>query len=343
MIVKNHQATIVLGVSMSLAALAVVAGCNGGSAGGTTGGTPSSTSATANSVYESLTGTIKIDGSSTVFPIAEAAAEEFGNLTKNGVQITVGESGTGGGFKKFCAGETDISNASRPIKEEEIQLCKDNGIEYIELPVGYDGLSLVVNPKNTWASDLTVEELKKIWNKDSKINNWKDVKPGFPDKALKLYGPGTDSGTFDFFTKEINGEEGNSRADYQASEDDQQLVTGVAGDEGALGYFGFAYYKNNSDKLKVLKVNGIEPNHDTIKDGTYAPLARPEFMYVAVKSADRPEVKAFIEFVMGDEGAGLVEQVGYVSLDAAIRAKIKEHFTAKNTGTGTVDSILKAK
>lgn len=340
---KNHKATIVLGASMSLAALAIVAGCNGGSGAAATTGETNSASTEPNSALASLKGSIKIDGSSTVFPIAEAAAEEFGLQTNGGVQVTVGESGTGGGFKKFCAGETDISNASRPIKEEEIELCKANGIEYIEIPVGYDGLSVVVNPQNTWASDLTVEELKKIWNKDSKITSWKDVKAGFPDKPLKLYGPGTDSGTFDFFTKEINGEEGNSRADYQASEDDQSLVTGVAGDEGALGYFGFAYYKNNSDKLRVLKVNGIEPNHDTIKDGTYAPLARPEFMYVALKSADRPEVKAFIEFVMGDQGAGLVEQVGYVSLESGIRAKVLEHYAGKKTGTGTVDSILKAK
>lgn len=331
MLSKKNQATLVLGLSVALASSVIVAGCNSG---GESSGT--STSTTGGTTSAELSGDIVIDGSSTVFPIAEAVAEEF-KLANPKTNPTVSESGTGGGFKKFCAGETDISNASRPIKAEELQACKDNGIEFIEIPVGYDGLSVVVNPKNTWVDSLTVDELKKIWNKDSKITNWKDVRAGFPDKAMKLYGPGTDSGTFDYFTEEVNGEKGNSRKDYTPSEDDNTLVQGVAGDEGGMAYFGFAYYTKNTDKLKVVKVDGgkgpIEPTHETIKSLEYSPLSRPEFVYVAVKSADKPQVKAFVEMLLSADGAKLVEEVGYVALPSDELAAGLKRFTDKTTGT----------
>ncbi|MGI8924442.1 MAG: PstS family phosphate ABC transporter substrate-binding protein [Fimbriimonadales bacterium] len=274
-----------------------------------------------------LSGQVVADGSSTVFPITEAVAEEFQKLNP-GVKVTVGISGTGGGFKKFIASETDIQNASRPIKESEDEAAATAGIEYVELPVAFDGLSIIVNPQNTWATSLTVAELKKIWEPGSKVNNWSQVRPGFPNRPIKLYGAGTDSGTFDYFTEAICGKEGASRPDYQASEDDNTLVTGVAGDPSALGYFGFAYYSENKDKLKLVGIdngNGpVLPSEETINSGTYAPLARPIFIYVAMKSAERPEVRAFVEFYLSVAGRKLVGEVGYVPLpDAAYELAIK--------------------
>ncbi|MBA3726084.1 MAG: PstS family phosphate ABC transporter substrate-binding protein, partial [Armatimonadetes bacterium] len=268
-----------------------------------------------------------------VFPITEAVAEEFQKLNPS-VKVTVGISGTGGGFKKFAIGETDIQNASRPIKDSEAEAAAAGGIEFVEIPVAFDGLSIVVNPQNTWASSLTVAELKKIWEPGSKINNWSQVRPGFPNKPIKLYGAGTDSGTFDYFTEAICGKEGASRPDYQASEDDNTLVTGVAGDPSALGYFGFAYYSENKDKLKLVGIdngNGpVLPNEATINDGTYAPLARPLFLYVAMKSAERPEVKAFVEFYLSATGRQLVAEVGYVPLpDAAYELALKRFHEGK--------------
>lgn len=285
-----------------------------------------------------VSGDVAVDGSSTVFPITEAMAEEF-QIANPDVRVTVGVSGTGGGFKKFCAGETDISNASRPIKTSEMEACEAAGIEFIELPVAFDAISVVVNPNNTWAQCLTVEELNKIWAPESEgtITNWNQVREGFPDQPLALYGPGTDSGTFDYFTDAINGEEGASRADFTASEDDNVIVLGVANDETALGYFGLAYLEENSDSLKAVQVdngNGcFEPSVATVEDGTYQPLARPIFIYVRKSSLERPEVKAFVDFYLDPENVGLVQEVGYVQLPAAVYEKAQARLNNQTTGT----------
>lgn len=262
-----------------------------------------------------LAGTVKIDGSSTVYPITQAIAEEF-NKQNPDVSITVGISGTGGGFKKFVAGETDINDASRKVKQEEIDKAKENGIEMLELEVAYDGIAIVVNPENNWVDDITTEELKKIWDKDSKVVYWSDVRPEWPKEKIKLYGPGTDSGTFDYFTDEINGEEKRIRTDYTASEDDNVLVQGVQGDKYSMGFFGHSYYEENEDKLKALKVNGVEPTTENIKNGTYSPLSRPLYIYVSNKALERAEVKEFIKFYL-ENAKALVEEVGYVPLDDA--------------------------
>ena len=252
-----------------------------------------------------LKGSIAIDGSSTVYPFAQAAAELF-NEENPDVKISVGQSGTGGGFEKFCAGETDISDASRPIKpDEEAPVCEKGGVKYHEVQIANDGIAVATN-KDLKVDCLTTAQLKKIWNKGSKIKSLKEVDPSLPDTPLSLYGPGTDSGTFDFFTGEINGEEGVTREDYEASEDDNQLVTGVAGDKGGLGYFGFSYYEQNQDKLNLVGVgedasNCVKPSSDAIQDGSYKPLSRPLFMYPSAKAIARPEVKAFMEFVVANQ------------------------------------------
>ncbi|SEG11559.1 phosphate ABC transporter substrate-binding protein, PhoT family (TC 3.A.1.7.1) [Caloramator fervidus] len=260
-----------------------------------------------------LAGTIKIDGSSTVYPITQAVAEEFNKQNPN-VNITVGISGTGGGFKKFVNGEIDINDASRSIKTEELAKAKANGIDFIELEVAYDGIVVVVNKDNNWAYDITTQELKKIWDKDSKVVYWSDVRPEWPKEKIKLYGPGTDSGTFDYFTSEINGEEKRIRADYTASEDDNVLVQGVAGDKYAMGFFGHSYYEENKDVLKVLKINGVEPTTENIRNGKYKPLSRPLYIYVNKKSLERPEIKSFVKFYL-EKAKDLVEDVGYVPLE----------------------------
>lgn len=268
---------------------------------------------------KALKGTVKVDGSSTVFPITEAVAEEFGMLRENRrVRVTVGVSGTGGGFKKFLAGETDINNASRPIKQTEIDKARKNGVNYIELPVAYDGLSVVVNKKNTWVDYLTVAELHKIWKRGSTVKTWKDIRSNWPDVKIQLYGPGTDSGTFDYFTEVINGKSQVSRSDFTKSEDDNVLVKGVAGDKGSLGYFGFAYYIENKDKLKVVPIRQgnkkpVAPTMTTINNGSYAPLSRPVFIYVNLQSAKKPEVREFVRFYLKN-AKELVKEVGYVPL-----------------------------
>lgn len=263
-----------------------------------------------------LSGEIKIDGSSTVFPITEAMAEEFTKLHPD-VRIPVGISGTGGGFKKFVVKETAISDASRPIKDKEAAAAKENGVEYIELTVAYDGLSVLVNPANTWVDSLTVDELKKIWGPESTVKTWKDVRPEWPAEEIKLYAPGTDSGTFDYFTEEINGKSGAIRQDFTPSEDDNVLVQGIAGDKNALGFFGFAYYIENKDKLKAVKIDSgqgpVGPSFETIADGSYTPLSRPIFIYVNKAELKRPEVKEFVKFYM-ENAKEIVPQVGYVAL-----------------------------
>ncbi len=263
-----------------------------------------------------LTGAVRVDGSSTVFPITEAVGEEFQILHRR-VKVTVGVSGTGGGFKKFCTGETDISDASRPIKEVEKADCQTSGIGYIELPVAFDGLSVMVNPENDFVTCLTTDELKKIWGPESTVTKWSDIRADWPDGEIRLFGPGTDSGTFDYFTETIVGESGASRPDYTASEDDNVLVQGIAGEKNGMGYFGYAYYVENTDKLKLVAVDGgngcVMPSEQTINDGTYSPLSRHISIYVNKESLSRPEIKEFVKFYL-ENAPELVPQVGYVSL-----------------------------
>jgi phosphate transport system substrate-binding protein len=307
---------LVAAFALCVAALAgAAAGCGGDDGGGDAGG---------------LSGTIQADGSSTVGPFTTRAAENF-QRENSGVNVTVGISGTGGGFERFCRGETDLSNASRPIDEDEIALCEENGVEYVELQVVQDALTIVVNNENDWATCLTVQELNEMWKPGSKVDNWSQVRDGFPDVPLKLYGAGTDSGTFDYFTDVINGEEGASRSDYSASEDDNVTVQGVAGDEGALGYFGFSYYEENQDSLTAVEVDGgdgcVAPSVETAQDGSYAPLSRPLFVYAKGESLDRPEVAAFLTYTV-DNAQTIAEEAQFVPLNddqvAEQKAKLEE-------------------
>jgi len=283
---------------------------------------------------------IKIDGSSTVFPITEAVAEEFQKAQKGKVRVTVGVSGTGGGFKKFCRGEIDISDASRPIKEKEMQACKQAGVQYIELPVAYDALTVVINPKNDWAATMTVAELKKMWEPEAqgKVMKWSDVNPKWPNTKLALFGPGADSGTFDYFTEAVNHKEKASRGDFTASEDDNVLVQGVSRDKNAVGYFGYAYYAENKDKLKAVTVvnpttgKPVAPSEKSVEDGSYAPLARPIFIYVNAKAADKPEIKEFVEFYL-KQGPTYVKEVKYVPLPQSAYNTSLDHFKKKKLGT----------
>jgi phosphate transport system substrate-binding protein len=285
---------------------------------------------------------ITVDGSSTVFPVTEAFAEEFQRASP-GMRVTVGSSGTGGGFQKFCRDETDVSDASRPISATEIDACAKAGIEYIELPIAYDGLAVIVNPKNSWAESMTVAELKKLWEPaaQGKITRWSQIRSGWPDREIRLFGPGVDSGTFDYFTEVITGKSKASRGDYTSSEDDNVLVQGVSGDENALGYFGFAYYEQNRDKLKLVPVdderddNGkgpIAPSPETVTTGTYRPLSRPIYIYVKTKALQRPEIQRFVEFYLTDTGR-LVREVGYIPLTGEEYAAIRQRFDARKTGT----------
>jgi phosphate transport system substrate-binding protein len=295
-------------------------------------------------------GVVDIDGSSTVHPITEAVAEEFAGAQPN-VQVPVGVSGTGGGFKRFCAGETDVSNASRPIRPEEAAACEAAAIEYIEIPVAYDGLSVVVNLQNNWAECLTVAELRTIWQPEAEgtITNWNQVRPTFPNARLTLYGAGVDSGTFDYFTEVVNGRAQASRADFTASEDDNTLVQGVAGDRNALGFFGLAYLEENRDKVKPVAIDGgngcIEPTTESVEDGTYSPLSRPLFIYVRRDSAEKPQVAAFVDFYL-ETVADLAPEVGYVKFPDAFYLKIIERWEARVTGSifagvhGSVGEIL---
>jgi len=281
---------------------------------------------------------IKIDGSSTVFPISEALAEEFQISKRGKVHVTVGIAGTGGGFKKFCRGETDISNASRPISAEEMEACRKAGIKYFELPIAFDALTLVVNPANTWAKSLTIADLRKIWEPGAqgRITNWSQVRAGFPSEKLVLFGPGTDSGTFDYFTEAVNGKAKASRADYSASEDDNTLVQGVENNKGGFGYFGYAYYAAHKDKLRAVPIDGgkgpVAPSIDNVVNGSYAPLSRPLFIYVKESAAARPEVREFVQFTL-TKGAPLVEEVGYVALPASAYPMVNKHFTGGRVGS----------
>ncbi|CAN5639909.1 PstS family phosphate ABC transporter substrate-binding protein [soil metagenome] len=282
---------------------------------------------------------VKLDGSSTVFPISEAMAEEFQKEHRD-IKVTVGISGTGGGFKKFLRGEIDISDASRPIMEKELEEARKNGIEYIEIPVAFDALTVMVNPKNDWVDQLTVAELKTIWQPDAqeKINNWKQVRSTFPDRPLKLYGAGSDSGTFDYFTEAIVGKAKSSRGDYTASEDDNVLVQGIGNDSNALGYFGYAYYAENTDKLKAVAIvnksgDAVAPSPEAVKSGAYNPLSRPIFIYVNKKSlSEKPEVRAFAEFYL-KHAAELVKEVKYVPLPDKAYESGLERLSQMKTGS----------
>jgi phosphate transport system substrate-binding protein len=274
-----------------------------------------------------LSGTIKIDGSSTVGPLTEAAAELFREENPD-VKITVGISGTGGGFEKFCAKEIDISDASRPIDpKEEVPVCKKKGVAYDDVQVANDGITVVANPDNDWAKCLTTAELKKIWDKGSKVNNWNQVRSGFPDEKMKLFGPGTDSGTFDFFTEQINGEKGQSRSDYSPSEDDNVTVQGVAGGKGNLGYFGLSYAEENPDKVKIVQVDAgkgcVTPSTETVQDGSYKPLSRPLFIYPSVAALKRKEVDAFVKFYV-DNYKTIADQAKLVPMTDAQASKAKD-------------------
>jgi phosphate transport system substrate-binding protein len=315
----------------SLVAVALgAAACGGGT-------TDTATDTTTDTAASDLTGDVLVDGSSTVFPISEAMAEEF-MAANPGVRVTVGVSGTGGGFKKFCAGETDISNASRPISQEEIDLCAENGIEFIEVPVAFDGLSVVVHPDNDWATCLTTEELLTMWEPSAQgtITNWNQIRPDFPDAPLGLFGPGTDSGTYDYFMEAI-GAEGESRGDFTASEDDNVIVQGVAADPNGLGFFGFAYYIENQDSLNLVEIDGgngcVAPSEETIADGSYQPLSRPEFFYVKTTSLENPAVAAFIDFQIANENKEIVSEVGYVPVPDAISEKAAARLEAGTTGS----------
>lgn len=308
-------------VVIALSALVLMAGCGGGERSSESG-------------YV-LSGAVKLDGSSTVFPISEAVAEEFQKIHPR-VRVTVGISGTGGGFKKFCVGDIDINDASRTIKDKEIVKAGEHGIEYIELPVAFDGISVVAHPENGFIDNLTTDELKKIWQPGSTVKNWSDVRAEWPDQEVALYGPGTDSGTFDYFTEAINGESQSCRADFTASEDDNVLVQGVSGDPGSLGFFGFAYYAENQDKLKAVLIDGgsgpVAPTATSINDGSYSPLSRPIFIYVSKAAAAKPEVREFVRFYLAN-APKLAAEVGYVALPTRAYELALERFEAGVTGS----------
>jgi phosphate transport system substrate-binding protein len=283
---------------------------------------------------------IKIDGSSTVYPITEGVAEDFQKAKKNAIKVTVGISGTGGGFKKFCRGESDFQNASRPILEKEMADCKAAGVEYIELPVAFDALTVVMNPKNSFLKSITVDELKKMWEPaaQGKITRWNQVNPAWPDAPIKLFGAGSDSGTFDYFTEAINGKSKASRGDFTASEDDNVLVQGVAQDVNAIGYFGYAYYAENQSRLKAVPIvekagkPAVSPSEATVLDGSYQPLSRPIFVYVNVKSLAKPEVREFAEYYM-KTAAKIAKEVKYVPLPARAYTLGLEHIAKGKKGT----------
>lgn len=310
-------------VLFSAAVVATLVGCG-------KSGDSSDKGKSAEGKTEELKGKIKIDGSSTVFPISEAVMEEYAEK-QEGVEVIVNSSGTGGGFKKFCAGETDLNDASRPIKAKEIKKAEENKVTYVELKVAFDGLAVVVSKKNEFIKEMSVAELNKLWNSDAKgtITKWNQVNEAWPDAEIKLYGPGTASGTFDYFNEVIIGKEGSSRSDYSPNEDDNVLVNGIAGNENALGYFGLAYFEENKDKLNLVAVDGgsgpIKPSLETVKDGSYAPLSRPLFIYVSSTAVKKPEVVDFVNFYL-DNAKTLSKEVGYIPLPDEEYAKQKKAF-----------------
>ncbi|MCO5221148.1 MAG: PstS family phosphate ABC transporter substrate-binding protein [Thermomicrobiales bacterium] len=287
-----------------------------------------------------LSGTIVADGSSTVGPVTEAMAEEFAAIAPN-VQLEVSISGTGGGFERFCNGETDLQNASRSIKDSEAENCAANGVDFYVFEVAYDGIAIVVNPENDFVDCLTIDQLKLMWQPEDPATSWNQIDPSFPDEPITLYGPGTASGTFDYFTAEIVGEEGSSTTNYLPSEDDNQLVEGIAGDQHALGYFGLAYYEQSMDRLKLVAVDGgngcVEPTAETVQDLSYAPLSRPLFLYVNAESITRPEVQEFLKFYIASAGE-IAPDVGYVASPDEVYVEDQAALQAAIDGDGTPDS-----
>ena len=334
----THSPTKRLG-GLALAATLAIGACSSPAAtNGPTSVPPTGPAATAGTTpAAALTGTVNIDGSSTVYPITEAVAEEF-QKANSGVKVTVAFAGTGGGFKKFCNGETDMNDASRPIKtadtadsKSEGTLCKEAGVEWIELGIATDALSVVVNKDNTWATCLTTAQLKKMWDQGSTATKWSDIDPSFPAEPLELFGPGPDSGTFDYFTEVINGKAKQSRSDYTPSEDDNALVTGVAGSKDALGYFGFAYLEENLDKIKAVAIDSgsgcVEPSNDNVNAGKYTPLARPLFIYPSKAALKRPEMLAFVQYYL-DNVNSFVDETGYIEALPDVLAKSKADLAA---------------
>jgi phosphate transport system substrate-binding protein len=323
-----------VGAVIAVTGLLVGACSSGSTASPSTGGGSSTAPSTAPASQGApLSGSINIDGSSTVYPITQAVAEEF-QKANTGVKVTVAFAGTGGGFKKFCNGETDMNDASRPIKADDAgegAACKTKGIEWIELGIATDALSVVVNKENTWAQCLTTAQLKKIWDQGSTVSKWSDIDPAFPADPIKLFGPGADSGTFDYFTEAINGKAKQSRSDYTQSEDDNALVTGVAGDKDALGYFGFAYLEENLDKIKAVQIDGgsgcVEPSADNVNAGKYKPLARPLFIYPAKSALKRPEFAAFVDYYLNNVNQ-FVDETGYIEAQPDVLAKSKADLAA---------------
>ncbi len=352
-LIKVPVSFMPLGVLLLAAVLALaVIACGDGDAEGAPGEAPAMMTE-----LSSLKGEINIDGSSTVFPITEAMAEEFGNATGGNVRITVGVSGTGGGFNKFCGGEIHISDASRPIKQSEVDLCAEGGVDYVEIPVANDGLSVMVNPANDFVECITVDELHTIWAPEAEevITKWNQVRPEWPDQNIGLYAPGVDSGTFDYFTETVNGEPQASRADFLPSEDDNVLVTGIANDRGALGYFGYAYYAENADRLKLVPVDGgdgcVLPTDQTIHNGSYSPLSRPLFIYVSSAAMGQPHVKAFVEFYLDAASRSFISETGYIPFQDTVYGLALAKFHNGTTGAafggdariyGTVEEVLRA-
>jgi phosphate transport system substrate-binding protein len=332
--INRNVALFVAGVALT----AVLASCSSPETptATTTGATPAATTA-AVPAASNLSGNVTIDGSSTVAPITKAVAEEFAKVNP-GVKVPVGTSGTGGGFKKFCAGDTDIANASRPIKKAEEEDCKKNGVEFVEIPVAVDGLTVVVNKENTWAKCLTIAELKTMWSPDAqgKITNWNQIRPDFPDAKFALFGPGADSGTFDYFTEAVNGKSKVSRTDFQPSEDDNIIVKGVQGDKNALGYFGVSYFEENAATLNAVEIDGgagcVAPTTENINTGKYSPLSRPLLIYISKKAMERPETKAFVDFYVANQSK-LAREVGYVALPSEADALIAERVKTGKTGS----------
>ncbi len=336
----NKSIVVVIYFAIILLAFAACGGSDSPDSGGPTHTPRLSGDGTAGSTPPpDVSGTIQIDGSSTVFPITEAIAEEFGNLTGGDVRVLVGISGTGGGFSKFCNGETQITNASRPVKPSEIEQCAEEGIDFVEIPVALDGLSVTVNPDNDFVDCLTISQLETMWSEaaEGKVSRWNQVRADWPDERMRLYGPGVDSGTFDYFTETVNGEAQSSRGDFISSENDNVLVQGVSGDKHSIGYFGYSYFHENRDKLKAVAIDGgngcVKPTDQTINDGSYAPFSRPLFLYIRTDEAAKPETLEFMRFFLGEEGSGLVTEVGYVPLPEETRILALARFETGKAGS----------
>ena len=331
---------LILGGLLALS-LTILAGCGGGGGGGGGGQKEEEKGGDTQAASSGSSGQVAIEGSSTVLPITQAAAEGF-NQQNRDVQITVGGSGTGDGFEAFCSGDTQIADASRPIEDDEVQACQENGIEFVEIPVALDGLSVVVNPQNDFANDITLDELATMWGPDAEgqVTQWSQVRPEWPEERFNLYGPGTESGTFDFFTERVNGEEGASRSDYQASEDDNVLVQGVSGDPNALGYFGFGYFEQNQQQLKALAVDSVTPSRETVQSSEY-PLSRPLFIYVSTQALEEnPSVQEFVDFYLQQGNLeSFVEQAQYIPLSDAGAQEARERFQNRTTGTAPEDAL----